>query len=183
MIDCLHGLLQDTYALYLARDDGGAIAAFLDDGRVSTLQASVARNAANGQMAVRLTNSTDFPVGCQYQIMLTKLQPGPLTAADIPSRLNISSICSNPISRFGCVTTSCQWSHFLRMVKKMAECVAHLVCFHKFWSCFCWQWQAPPKRVQLQGSTSNTSKDRGPASYLNTHMCLCVCLHAASTIP
>jgi hypothetical protein len=64
----LHAM-QALYASHLARDEGGHIAAFLDDAAVRVLQASVAR-MAGGQLAVRLANAAEFPAGCEYQVRL-----------------------------------------------------------------------------------------------------------------
>jgi len=59
--------LQAAYADYLAKDDSGAIAAFLDDPSTSLLQISLAKSGS-GQLQVRLANSADFPKGCFYQV-------------------------------------------------------------------------------------------------------------------
>jgi hypothetical protein len=59
--------LQAAYASYLARDDSGAIAVFLDDPAVSLLQISAAR-AASGALSVRLSNAPGFPASCFFQV-------------------------------------------------------------------------------------------------------------------
>lgn len=58
---------QAAYADALARDDGGAIAAFLDSPVVQLLQVSVA-HATTGLPKLRLTNTPDFPPGCSQQV-------------------------------------------------------------------------------------------------------------------
>lgn len=60
---------QAAYAEYLAKDDSGAIAAFLDDPSTSLLQISLAKSG-NGQLQVRLANAAEFPKGCFYQVRL-----------------------------------------------------------------------------------------------------------------
>lgn len=59
--------LQAAYADYLAKDESGAIAAFLDDPSTSLLQISLAKSGS-GQLQVRLSNSANFPKGCFYQV-------------------------------------------------------------------------------------------------------------------
>jgi hypothetical protein len=58
---------QAAYADYLAKDDSGAIAAFLDDPSTSLLQVSLAKSG-NGQLQVRLANAAEFPKACFYQV-------------------------------------------------------------------------------------------------------------------
>lgn len=65
-----HTHTQPAYAEYLAKDDSGAIAAFLDDSSTSLLQVSLAKSAGSGQLAVRLANTAAFPKGCFYQVCL-----------------------------------------------------------------------------------------------------------------
>ncbi len=70
-VQLIHHVVQEAYAQYIAKDDSGAISAFLDDGGVRMLQAAVAK-AANGQVQVRLTNAADFPQGCCYQVRFSQ---------------------------------------------------------------------------------------------------------------
>lgn len=58
---------QAAYADHFAKDESGAIAAFLDHPGISLLQVSLAKSAS-GQLQIRMTTSADFPKGCLYQV-------------------------------------------------------------------------------------------------------------------
>lgn len=83
--------LQAAYATHLAKDENGAIAAFLDDPGRRLLQVSVAK-AAGGQLQLRLANSADFPQGCFYQVC-TPLSQGSSWARLAPAALSLLRLC------------------------------------------------------------------------------------------
>lgn len=73
---------QAAYADYLAKDDSGAIAAFLDDPSTSLLQVSLAKSV--GQLQVRLANAAEFPKGCFYQVRPRQMAATRTTASVQP---------------------------------------------------------------------------------------------------
>ncbi|KAJ9505745.1 hypothetical protein QJQ45_029246, partial [Haematococcus lacustris] len=90
-------LAQDAYVNYLAEDANGAVAKFLDDPSCAVLAASVS-GLETGQLQLQLAASAEYPEKCEYQIILTKLRPGPLTAEDIPANIGISTVSHSPLS-------------------------------------------------------------------------------------
>ncbi|MEW5298923.1 MAG: hypothetical protein WDW36_001993 [Sanguina aurantia] len=88
---------KDAYTLVLEEDASGAIAAFLEDASINVLQASVS-GLGTGAMKLTLSNTPAFPANCQYQMLLSKLRPGPVTASDIPANIAVSTVSHSPIS-------------------------------------------------------------------------------------
>ncbi|KAG1663699.1 hypothetical protein FOA52_013267 [Chlamydomonas sp. UWO 241] len=88
---------KESYVNFLSQDGNGAIAAFLNDGSVSALHANVS-GLGTGQLQLQLTNDSAFPVGCEYQIMLSKLRPGPVAERDIPGNIHVSTVSHTPLS-------------------------------------------------------------------------------------
>ncbi|GFR50179.1 hypothetical protein Agub_g12346, partial [Astrephomene gubernaculifera] len=87
---------QDQYAAYLGQDDSGAIAAFLDSTN-STLQAAVS-GLGTGQLQLKLSNTAEFPDGCEFSVVLSKLRSGPLRPEDVPGGVAVSTVAHSPLS-------------------------------------------------------------------------------------
>nr|BCL66104.1 cytoplasmic dynein 1b heavy chain [Volvox africanus] len=87
---------QDQYAAYLGQDDCGAIAAFLDSPQ-RTLQAGVS-GLGTGQLQLKLSNLAEFPDGCEFSVVVTKLRHGPLRVEDIPAGVAVATIARSPLS-------------------------------------------------------------------------------------
>ena len=66
-------------------------------------QASVS-GLGTGQLQLQLSTSPGFPPGCQYQITLSKIRPGPVAVSDIPAGIQVSSVSNTPMSRWGCTS-------------------------------------------------------------------------------
>ncbi len=61
-------------------------------------QASVG-GLQSGEAQVNLANSAEHPVGVDYQVVLTKLRPGPIRESDIPTGVAVSTVSFSPLSR------------------------------------------------------------------------------------
>ena len=90
---------QESYAKYLAQDSNGSIKSFLDDASINSLTASVS-GLGSGQVQLQLSTYPDFPEGCEYQITLSKIRAGPISASDIPGNIQVSSVSLSPMSSF-----------------------------------------------------------------------------------
>ncbi|GLI62890.1 cytoplasmic dynein 1b heavy chain [Volvox africanus] len=87
---------QEEYASYLGQDENGAIAAFLDSSH-ATLQAGVS-GLGTSQLKLKLSNFAEFPDGCEFSVILTKLRGGPLRAEDVPAGVAIATVAHSPLS-------------------------------------------------------------------------------------
>nr|ADI46936.1 DHC1bm [Volvox carteri f. nagariensis] len=87
---------QDEYAAFLGQDEGGAVAAFLDSSQ-NTLQAGVS-GLGTGHLEMKLSNSAEFPDGCEFSVVLTKLRTGPLRTEDIPAGVAVATVSRSPLS-------------------------------------------------------------------------------------
>lgn len=61
------------------------------------LQASVS-GLGTSQLQLQLSTNAAFPEKCEYQVVLAKLRPGALTAADIPAGIAVSTMSFSPLS-------------------------------------------------------------------------------------
>ncbi|DBB02465.1 TPA: hypothetical protein ACH3X3_011460 [Trebouxia sp. C0006] len=84
-------LLHETYR------SEQAITAFLEDATVDLVACSVCA-AASGHKQLVISNTADFSPSCDFQLLLTKLRPGPLLLEDIPKNVSISSVSHSRIS-------------------------------------------------------------------------------------
>ncbi|KAG2426397.1 hypothetical protein HYH02_014824 [Chlamydomonas schloesseri] len=87
---------QDQYAAYLGQDENGAIAAFLDSTQ-STLQAGVS-GLGTGQLQLKLSNAAEFPEGCEFSVVLSKLRAGPIRTEDVPGGVAVATVAHSPLS-------------------------------------------------------------------------------------
>ncbi|DBA90074.1 TPA: hypothetical protein ACH3X2_004335 [Trebouxia sp. C0005] len=84
-------LLHETYR------SEQAITAFLEDATVDLVACSVCV-AASGHKQLVISNTADFSPSCDFQLLLTKLRPGPLLLDDIPKNVSISSVSHSRVS-------------------------------------------------------------------------------------
>ncbi|KXZ45909.1 DHC7 protein [Gonium pectorale] len=51
-----------------------------------------------GQLQLKLSNAAEFPEGCEFSVVLSKLKAGPLTAEDIPAGVAVATVAHSPLS-------------------------------------------------------------------------------------